>query len=105
MKYLKSLLSSILFLSTFLSLRAEDDSSILLGNSTNRSAYLISAGTAGAAGAALCYADATLAAFRGCSISGFRLDLYAPTGEDSLRLFVARSLDAEPLAEFVTTGV
>ena len=105
MKYLKALLSSILFLSTFLSLRAEDDSSILLGNSTNRSAYLISAGTAGAAGAALCYADATLAAFRGCSISGFRLDLYAPTGEDSLRLFVARSLDAEPLAEWVTTGV
>ena len=103
MKYLEVLLSFILC-NAFLPLHAEEDSSILLGNSTSRSAFLISAGSEGAAGAALCYDDATLEAFRGCHISGFRLDLYAPVGEDSLRFFVARSLDAATLAEWVTTG-
>ena len=59
MKYLEVLLSFILC-NAFLPLHAEEDSSILLGNSTSRSAFLISAGSEGAAGAVLCYDDATL---------------------------------------------
>ena len=86
-------------------LHAADDASILLGNSKNRSTYLMAAGGEGTSGVALCYDETTLQAFRGCQISEFRLDLYAPTGEDSLRFFVARSTDAEPLAEWVTTGM
>lgn len=97
-------LTGVLLLPLPLGALADEADRIILGGSQNQSTFMQPAAEEGASGAMIGFDAATMAAFRGCEITEFRIDLDRATGKDSLRVFVAKGVDETPLAEWTLTG-
>ena len=78
---------------------AAEDHSMLLGNGQNKSVTMTQVSNGVKAGAALHYPAETMQTFSGCCITELHIDINKATGKDSLRVFITRNLQDEPLYE------
>lgn len=78
---------------------AAGEPSLLLGNSQNKSVIYQAIGKNEQGGVALYYPSHMMRAYKGCRITSVHIDLDGLVGTDSLRVFVAGSLDGAPLYE------
>ena len=78
---------------------AADNESMQIGFGKDRSVTFLSVKDRGTGGSALYLPEATMGTYKECRITEMHIDLGEPTGKDSVRVFITRSLDEAPLYE------
>ena len=78
---------------------AADSESMQIGFGKDRSVTFLSVKDRGTGGSALYLPEATMGTYKECRITEMHIDLGEPTGKDSVRVFITRSLDEAPLYE------
>ena len=70
-----------------------------IGYGKNRSVAYMQVENRGTGGSAIHLTDNAAAMYAGCKITEIAVDLGEPTGKDSVRVFITRALDGQPLYE------
>lgn len=73
--------------------------SMQLGFGKDRSVTFLQVDNRGTGGSALYMPQTTMGMYTGCMITEMHIDLGEPTGKDSVKVFITRSLDEAPLYE------
>lgn len=85
----------LIALAAFCSAQAADMATVTIGKSAGRSVAYESVGKTDTAGVALYFPATTMQAYKGCRITEINLQLDTKLGEDSVCVFVTKSLDGE----------
>lgn len=76
-----------------------DVESMQLGFGKDRSVTFLQVGNRGTGGSALFMPETTMGMYAGCMITEMHIDLGEPSGKDSVKVFITRSLNEAPLYE------
>ena len=77
---------------------ADEEPTIIVGNSTNHTVFYQSVSSA-SVGVALQYGTETMKAYQGCYITELHADFSGPTERDGVKVFIASSIGGERLYE------